>query len=101
KSCSLTCTTTAGADNIYGLDTSLRGIFSVGNAAGGFTAFAGPGWRFVSRGDSPPFAEAGVVVKLGGISLGGGLKTLFNGVVRQGAESDTQYFFILAGGGSL
>lgn len=90
-----------GQDNIYGLDTSLRGIFSAGNSAGGFTAFAGPGWRFVSRGDSAPFAEAGVVVKLAGISLGGGVKSVYNSAIRQGAENDTQYFLILAGGGSL
>ncbi|MES2963446.1 MAG: hypothetical protein V4760_06115 [Bdellovibrionota bacterium] len=90
-----------GAENVYGLDTSLRGIFSVGNAAGGFTAFAGPGWRFVSKGDAAPFAEAGVVVKLAGISLGGGAKSVFNSAIRSGAENDTQYFLILAGGGTL
>lgn len=90
-----------GQDNIYGLDTSLRGIFSAGNSAGGFTAFAGPGWRFVTRGDSPPFAEAGVVVKLAGISLGGGVKSFYNSAIRSGAEDDTQYFIILSGGGSL
>lgn len=90
-----------GQDNVYGLDTSLRGVFSAGNQNGGFTAFAGPGWRFVSKGDSAPFAEGGVVVKLGGISIGGGAKAVFNSAIRSGAADDTQYFLILAGGGTL
>ena len=89
------------SDNIYGLDTSLRGILSVSGVVAGFTIFAGPGYRFVSQGDNVPLAEAGLVFRLAGISLGGGVKTLLTSWVKSGAPNDTQYFLILAGGGSL
>lgn len=95
-----------GTDNVYGLDTSARFVLNLGNSALGLTAFAGPGYRFATTGgnipaDSAPFAEGGIVAKLGGVSIGGGVKTVFNSVVRSGAPEDTQYFLILAGGGSL
>lgn len=95
-----------GTDNVYGLDTSARFILNLGDHKLGLTAFAGPGFRFAksagsSIADSAPFAEAGVVAKLGGIAIGGGVKSVYNGIVRSGAAQDTQYFLILAGGGSL
>lgn len=95
-----------GADNMYGLDTSARFVLNLGDSKLGLTAFAGPGYRFATGGgrspaDSAPFAEAGIVAKMGGLSIGGGVKTVFNSVVRSGAQEDTQYFLILAGGGSL
>ena len=95
-----------GADNMYGLDTSARFVLNLGDSKMGLTAFAGPGYRFATSSgsipaDSAPFAEAGLVAKLGGLSIGGGAKTVFNGMVRSGAPNDTQYFLILAGGGSM
>lgn len=91
----------SGVDNIYGLDSSVRGIFSTDLGALGFTAFAGPGYRFASRGGNVPFAEGGLVFKLPMITLGGGIKAFFNKMVDSNSENDTQYFIILSGGGSL
>jgi hypothetical protein len=88
-------------ENVYGLDSSARGVFSAAGSGLGFTVFGGPGYRFVNRGDHAPFAEAGLVLRAGGLSVGGGVKTLMNSWVRSGAENDTQYFLILAGGGTL
>jgi hypothetical protein len=95
-----------GSDSVYGLDTSGRFVLNLGDAKLGLTAFVGPGYRFAtsagnSQADSAPFAEGGVTVKLGGLRIGGGVKTVFNSVVRSGAPEDTQYFLILGGGGVL
>lgn len=91
----------SGIDTIYGLDSSIRFIYATGSRSLGFTAFAGPGYRFASQGISPPFAEAGVVFKLGGFNLGGGVKSLFFNMVNSTYEADTQFFIILSGGGSM
>lgn len=96
----------SGSDNVYGLDTSGRFVLDLGDSKLGLTAFVGPGYRFAtssgnSQADSAPFAEAGATVKLGGLHIGGGAKTVFNSVVRPGAPEDTQYFLILGGGGVL
>lgn len=90
----------SGATNVYGLDSSLRGIFDMSGPVG-FTAFAGPGYRFVNQGSGAPFAEIGLVIKLPGFALGGGVKTVLTSLSQSGAANDTQYFLILAGGGSL
>jgi hypothetical protein len=90
-----------GYDTIYGLDSSVRGIFSLSGGIAGFTIFAGPGFRFVNKGSNVPFAEAGLVLKLIGIAIGGGVKVLLNSWAISGAPNDTQYFIILSGGGSL
>ena len=91
----------SGVSTVYGLDSSVRGILSLGGSELGLTAFAGPGFRFVTLGANVPFAEAGVVFKLPVLALGGGVKTFFNNWVTPNAPSDTQYFIILSGGGSL
>lgn len=91
----------SGANNVYGLDSSVRGILELGGSGLGMTAFAGPGFRFVNEGRNVPFGEAGAVFKLGGLNIGGGVKTLFNKFADSALENDTQYFIILAGGGSL
>jgi hypothetical protein len=91
----------SGQDAIWGLDSSVRGILNLGDGALGMTAFAGPGYRFVNKGDNAPLLEAGIVFRLAGIALGGGAKTIINSAVRSSAPNDTQYFLILAGGGSL
>ena len=91
-----------GTDNVYGLDTSVRGIFNADGGALGFTAFAGPGYRFINGGSGQaPFVEGGLVLRLAGIAVGGGLKTVYNSWVRKDDPNDTQYFIILSGGGSL
>lgn len=85
--------------SVYGLDSSVRGILDLSGTAGGVTAFAGPGLRFASGSgrSTTPFLEGGVIFKLLGLALGGGVKTL----IQSGEPNDTQYFLILAGGGSL
>ncbi len=90
------------ADNIFGVDSSLRGIYSAqaGNI-GGVTFFGGPGYRFVNRGKSVPFAEAGLVLRLASLAVGGGVKVFMNRLVDKDLGSDTQYFLILSGAGSL
>lgn len=97
---------TEGTDNIYGLDTTARFVLNLGDSKLGLVAFAGPGYRFAtsagsSQADSAPFAEAGVIAKLAGLSIGGGVKSVFNSLVRSGSPDDRQFFLILAGGGSL
>ncbi len=90
------------ADDIYGLDSSLRAVGRVGrNSNVGLTAFAGPGYRMVNKGDGAPFAEAGAILRLGGFSLGGGAKVLFYGEREGLPNQDTIYFIILAGGATL
>lgn len=87
-------------DNIYGVDSSLRGIFTTLENGTGFTAFAGPGYRIASR-ESAPLGEAGLILRFGGLSIGGGAKTVFHSLVRRDAPNDTQFFLILAGSGDL
>ena len=91
----------AGVDNIYGLDSSVRGILHWQTSGFGASAFAGPGFRFVNKGKDVPFAEAGLTLQLAGIQVGGGMKTFFTKWRDANASNDTQYFIILAGGGSL
>ncbi|MES2857121.1 MAG: hypothetical protein V4692_14730 [Bdellovibrionota bacterium] len=91
----------SGADSVYGIDTSLRGMISFGDRQMGLSAFLGPGFRFVTKGDNAPFAEGGVVLNAAGISIGAGAKSIFNSAVRNGAQNDSQIFLILAGGGAL
>jgi hypothetical protein len=97
-----------GYDGTYGLDSSARFVLNLGDSAFGLNAFLGPGYRVIlnqstgaNQTDSAPFAEAGAVFRLGGLNLGGGMKSVFNSLVRQGSKDDVQYFLILSGGGSL
>ena len=84
-----------------GLDSSVRGIYNLRAGEYGMTAFAGPGFRFTTGNPNAPFAEAGLVFHLAGISIGGGVKTILNSWVSSGAANDTQYLIIIGGGGSL
>lgn len=86
-------------ETVYGLDSSARFMADVGDREMGLTAFVGPGYRFVTKGDSAPFAEAGLTVHAGGLSIGGGAKRVFNSAIRSDAADDTQYFIILSGSG--
>ncbi len=89
-------------DSIYGLDSSVRGVLGAGNSALGITVFAGPGYRFVSKGDNAPFLEGGLILKLAGFSLGGGAKALYYSNRAGGLPNqETIYFIILSGGGSF
>lgn len=91
-----------GLENIYGLDTSIRGSHTMElGEASSVNVFLGPGWRFVNKGKNAPIAEGGVVMRLGGLSIGGGVKAVFNKVVDKSMEDDIQYFIILGGGGTL
>lgn len=93
----------SAGSSIYGLDTSVRLILDLSGAIGGITAFAGPGVRLASGAShgAVPFAEGGAVFKIVGFAIGGGVKVLLNSMVQRGDPNDTQYFLILAGGGSL
>lgn len=90
-----------------GLDTSLRLETSSQGDNFGFKAFAGPGYRFSSQDLSAAFGEAGVVFRLGGLSIGGGIKGMYYpnpGKDSRGddlSHTDTTYFIILGGGGVL
>jgi hypothetical protein len=89
-------------ENIYGIDSSIRGILEdQTDEAFGYHFFVGPGYRFVTRGTNLPFAEAGLIMRLGGISLGGGAKAFFNELVDKNQKNETQYTIILGGGGRL
>lgn len=91
----------SGSDNVYGLDTSVRGVLGLGGRALGLTLFAGPGYRFVNAGLNAPFLEGGAVFKLAGLAIGLGAKTIYNATVSPGTPNDNQIFLILSGGGSF
>jgi len=91
-----------GVDNFYGLDSMARlyQTFSFAELAG-VTLFGGPGYRFVNEGENVPFAEAGAILRIAGLSLGGGFKTFFTEFVEDGAPNDTQVFIVLSGSGAF
>ncbi len=94
-------------DSVTGLDTSIRFFYDSRPEAGslGITLFAGPGYRISAEKNSAFFAEGGAVLKVVGLSLGGGMKSMIYtnpGKDSKGVDlpkSDTIYFIILAGGG--
>jgi hypothetical protein len=91
-----------GVDNVYGLDSMIRLYqqFDFSELAG-VTFFGGPGYRFINEGDNVPFAEGGLILKLAGLSLGGGVRTFFTKFVDEDAENDTQFFIVLSGSGII
>lgn len=91
-----------GQENIFGIDSSIRGILEdQTDETFGYHLFLGPGYRFVTRGTNLPFAEAGLILRLGGISVGAGAKAFFNELVDKNQKNETQYSIILGGGGRL
>ena len=91
-----------GVDNIYGLDTMARLYHQLDfSELAGITFFGGPGFRFINEGDNLPFAEGGLILKLAGLSLGGGIRTFFTRFVDKDAENDTQFFIVLSGSGII
>ncbi len=90
----------SGAQNIFGLDSSMRGIYFTDFADFGITAFAGPGARIPSIGSITPFIEGGLILKAPGIGIGIGAKAINNSWVSN-TPNETQIFIILAGGGEI
>jgi hypothetical protein len=84
-------------DTVYGLDSSVRGILDLSP----LIAFAGPGYRVANQSSSAPFVELGFVLKIAGISLGVGMKYLFDSFTNPGRQNDSESFIILAGGGAI
>ena len=95
--------------SVSGLDSALLATFEAENESKslGVRAFAGPGVRFASEDNNAGTAEAGIIFKLAGLQLGGGAKFLSYFKTRQDAQGialpkdETQYFIVLAGGGSF
>jgi hypothetical protein len=87
-------------ENIYGLDSSLRGVLNTDlGGIGHLHLFAGPGYRVASDGDyNTVFTEAGLVTTLMGFSLGGGVKTFYYSMKNANYANENQYFIILSGG---
>lgn len=98
-----------GADTVYGLDTSARfqTFASTNDDNFGIGFFGGPGYRFSKTAYSAAFLEGGLVLKLGGLHIGGGVKQFYytnpgtdvNG--NRLSNQDTVVFLILSGGGSF
>lgn len=96
-------------DSVTGLDSSLRLTYTAESQDGGlgFQAFAGPGFRFASANNNAALAEAGVLLRLGGLVIGGGaralsyLETRTDSLNRTLPKEETQVFLILGGGGRL
>lgn len=90
-----------------GLDTSLRLESNNQGENFGLKAFVGPGYRFSTQELSAAFGEAGVIFRVGGLSIGGGLKAMYYpnpGLDSRGdrlSRTDTTYFLIVGGGGVL
>ncbi len=91
----------SGVQNVFGLDSSLRGVFSADLAGFGYTSFVGPGVRIPSLGKVTPFGEGGLIFRVPGFGFGGGAKVIANSILTNGASNETQVFIILAGGGEL
>ncbi|MBC7370284.1 MAG: hypothetical protein H7326_01895 [Bdellovibrionaceae bacterium] len=95
--------------NVSGLDSALLATYEAENDSKtlGFRAFAGPGVRFASADNNAGTAEAGIIFKLAGLQLGGGAKYLSYFKTRKDTvgvalpKDETQYFIVLAGGGSF
>lgn len=101
--------TGSNADNISGLDSSLRLQTSAttSDETFGFHVFAGPGVRLATNNWNAYFGEAGLIFKIAGIKLGAGVKAITYVENRKDKsnqdlpKNDQQVFLILSGGGSL
>lgn len=96
------------AQELTGLDSSLR--FSLNNQfeGGGLRFFAGPGYRWADKSDKNAlFGEAGTGLQLGRFGLGAGVrylrydKTQFDSTGSELKRDDLNYFVTLAGGAGL
>lgn len=99
----------AASENLYGLDTSLRlQHYSATDGGGlGLGFFGGPGIRIAQSPYSAMFLEGGLILKLGGLNIGGGAKQFYYTNPGQDTfgnrlpTTDTVFFLILSGGGTL
>jgi hypothetical protein len=89
--------------NIYGLDSSLRGVLDTGlGSLGRLHVFAGPGYRIASENQyNVLFAEAGVITSLMGFSFGGSVRSFFYSMKGSGYSDESQYSIILSGATSF
>lgn len=98
-----------GGDSIYGLDTTARFQTYAESEGGTFGVgfFGGPGYRFSAIDYTAAFLEGGLIMKLGGLNIGGGVKQFYysnpglNSAGQRLPNSDTVVFLILSGGGVL
>ena len=91
----------AEQESSLGLETGLRGSVGFRKQRSGFALFAGPGFRFMTHAKVSPLLELGILFKQGGLSIGGGVKTIAKSVFTAGAEDDILFFIFLAGGETL
>jgi hypothetical protein len=98
----------SGVDSATGVDTSLRYTFNTDpRSTLGLGFFAGGGYRLTKTQDAGPFAEGGLTLRAGGLSVGVGLKEIFYpspGTDSTGTklpDHDSTVFLILAGGGAF
>ena len=93
-----------------GVDSSLRYEYfqSSSENGKGFYFFAGPGLRLATNNFSGYFAELGLIVRTGGLNIGGGVKVINYASPSKDPNSgatlptqDTVIFIILGGGGAL
>lgn len=96
-------------DTVYGLDSSLRlqQEFMSEDRVFGLKVFGGPGVRVASEKSNAYFAEAGLGLRLGGLQIGAGIKSLQYSETRTDSEgnslpkTENQIFITLSGSGSL
>jgi uncharacterized protein YgiM (DUF1202 family) len=85
--------------NYYGLDTSGQLAYSLAL----IRVYGGPGYRFVSDGGgwNVPFIEGGLSINIGGFSLGGGVKVIYNSFADKNVADDTMISINIAGSGII
>jgi hypothetical protein len=92
-----------------GLDSSMRFETSSVSQDGTYGShfFAGPGVRISNSSNTGLFGEAGASFRLGGLVLGGGVKSIYYGSPGKDSvggnlpNNDTTFFLILGGGGTI
>ena len=96
-------------DPVYGIDSSIRlqEEWLNDDRSLGFKIFGGPGVRAASSDSNAYFGEAGVGIRLGGVNLGAGVKSIKYFSTRKDKDGvplpkdENQVFFTISGGGSL
>lgn len=92
----------SGADAQFGLDSSLRGNYTLdlGDSVS-LGTLVGGGFRLANQRGSAPFVEGGVQFNLSGLRAGLGLKYLMGSVMDSTRENELIYSITLAGGTSF